>query len=166
MWQSFARKPTTYWLPRLAIVPSRTATLPVRSHMSRAIPGVRRASDGWPIRRKTACMRSSEIRFRNGDCSSCTARPCRKVPSNTGSPVVFAKSARTIVSLSVSLGGGRWRYKYSPTDKINTATTEKTTAIPRFVIWAEIPVAAVAVSCAESVSRLSRRRSARISEAC
>ncbi len=166
MRQSFARKPTTYWLPRLLIVASKTAALPVRSHTSRAISGVRRASDGWPIRRSTACMRSSEIRLRNGDCSSCTARPCRKVPSNTGSPVVFAKSARTIVSLSVSLGGGRWKYKYPPTHTTNTAATARTTAIPRFLIRAEIPVAAVAGSCAESVSRLSRRRSARISEAC
>ena len=28
-------------------------------------------------------MRSSETRLRKGDCSSCAARPCRKVPSKT-----------------------------------------------------------------------------------
>ena len=85
-------------------------------------------------------MRSSEIRLRNGDCSSCTARPCRKVPSNTGSPVVFAKSARTIVSLSVSLGGGRWRYKYPPTTNDQSGETARTTRYPAFLLrWAEIP---------------------------
>ena len=39
MRQFFARSPTTYWLPRLAIEPSRTAALAVRSQMSFAISG-------------------------------------------------------------------------------------------------------------------------------
>src|SRR6266567_503140 len=36
-----------------------------------------------------------------GDCSSCTAMPCRNVPSKTGSPVELAKSASTTLSFSV-----------------------------------------------------------------
>ena len=38
----------------------------------------------------------------NGDCSSATARATFSAPSNTGSPVVFMKSASTIVSCSVN----------------------------------------------------------------
>ena len=44
-----ARSPSTYWLPRLAIDPSSTAALAVRSQISRASSGVSRASAGWPI---------------------------------------------------------------------------------------------------------------------
>ena len=104
---SSARSPNTYWLPRLASEPSRTAALAVRSQISRAISGVSRVSAGLPISLSTCWMRSSEMRLRNGDCSSCTARPCLSVPSNTASPVVLLKSARTIVSLSVSFGARR-----------------------------------------------------------
>jgi hypothetical protein len=48
--QFLARNPKTCWLPRLAIEPSRTAVLEVRSHISLAIGGVSGASPGWPIR--------------------------------------------------------------------------------------------------------------------
>ena len=99
-----ARNPTTYWVPRLSIEPSRTAALAVRSQISRASSGVSRASAGRLIRPSVFWIRSSETRLRKGDCSSCIANPWRSVPSNTGSPVVFVKSARTIVSLSVSWG--------------------------------------------------------------
>ena len=51
-------------------------------------------------------MRWSEIMLRNGDCSNCTAIPSRRTSSKAGSPVVFLRSARTIVSLSVS--GAAW----------------------------------------------------------
>ena len=88
--------------------PSRTTALAVRSQTSLAISGASRASGGWPIMRNTCWMRSSEMRLRKGDCSSCTAKPCLSVPSKTGSPVVFVKSASTIVSLSVSFGV-RWK---------------------------------------------------------
>src|SRR5258707_15808447 len=47
-------------------------------------------------------MRSSESKLKNGDCSSCTSRPWRRVPSKTESPVVLVKSARTTVSFSDS----------------------------------------------------------------
>ena len=103
MRQFLARNPKTYWLPRLSIEPSRTAALAVRSQISRASSGVSRASAGRPIRPSAFWIRSSETRLRKGDCSSCIANPWRSVPSNTGSPVVLVKSARTIVSLSVSL---------------------------------------------------------------
>ena len=62
-----------------------------------------RAPGGRLIRRRTRCTCSSSIILRNGDCSSWIASPWRSVPSNTGSPVLLSKSARTIVSLSVSL---------------------------------------------------------------
>ena len=39
----------------------------------------------------------------NGDCSSATASATFSAPSNTGSPVVFMKSASTIVSCSVNV---------------------------------------------------------------
>src|SRR6266478_9629408 len=52
-------------------------------------------------------MRSSVSSLRNGDCSSCTSRPWRNVPSNTESPVVLVKSASTTVSFSESLGVAR-----------------------------------------------------------
>ena len=36
----------------------------------------------------------------DGDCSSCTANPCRRVSSKTGSPVLFVKSAMSTESFS------------------------------------------------------------------
>src|SRR6266853_4037783 len=56
-------------------------------------------------------MRSSLSRLRNGDCSSCTSRPWRRVPSKTESPVVLVKSASTTVSFSESLGVA-WACQY------------------------------------------------------
>ena len=41
-------------------------------------------------------MRASESTLRNGDCFNCMVSARRSVPSNAGSPVVFAKSASTI----------------------------------------------------------------------
>ena len=76
----------------------------MRTQISLASSGVSRVSAGWPISPNVFWIRWSETRLRKGDCSSCTANPWRSVPSNTGSPVVLAKSARTIVSLSVSFG--------------------------------------------------------------
>ena len=39
----------------------------------------------------------------NGDCSSATASATFNAPSNTGSPVVFMKSASRMVSCSVNV---------------------------------------------------------------
>jgi hypothetical protein len=91
-----------YCVPICAIEPSSTAALPVRWQSSRAICGVSFASGFWTIISRLYWIRWSEIMLRNGDCSSCTESPCRSVPSNTGSRVAFVKSARTMVSLSVS----------------------------------------------------------------
>ena len=102
--QSFARKPRTYSLPSVAMEPSTTAAAPVRSQTSCAVSPVNRASAGRPMRTSVRRMRCSEIRLRKGDCSNCIARPCRRVSSKTGSPVEFAKSASTTVSLSVRTG--------------------------------------------------------------
>lgn len=78
--------------------PCSTAALAVRSQIWRAICGVSRASAGWPIKRSVACTRSSDTRLRNGDCSSCTARPWRSVAWKTASPVLFSTSASTSVA--------------------------------------------------------------------
>src|SRR4029077_10538829 len=51
--------------------------------------------------------------LKKGDCSSCTESPCRRVQSNTGSPVVLVNSARTMVSLSVSTGA-LWERNIQP----------------------------------------------------
>ena len=84
--------------PICAIEPSRTAALPVRWQSSRAISGVSLASDGWPIICSVCWVCWSVIMLRKGDCSSCIDSPCRSVPSNTGSPAVFVKSASAMVS--------------------------------------------------------------------
>ena len=62
-----------------------------------------RSSGERCIRRSVSRARSSGNTLRNGDCSSATASATFSAPSNTGSPVVFSKSARTIVSCSVSV---------------------------------------------------------------
>ena len=56
MRQFLARSHNTYWLPRLAIEPSRTAVLPVRSQISRAISGVSRVSGGRFMKRSACWM--------------------------------------------------------------------------------------------------------------
>ena len=91
-----------YCVPICAIEPSMTALLPVRWQISCEISGVSFASAGCPIRRKVRWMACSGTMLRKGDCSSCTVSPCRRVPPNTASPVLLTRSARTIVSLSVS----------------------------------------------------------------
>ena len=89
-------------MPICAIDPSRAAALPVRWQSSRAIVGVSLASGFCPIICRVCWICWSGIMLRKGDCSSWTESPWRSVPSNTASPVVLVKSARMIVSLSVS----------------------------------------------------------------
>src|SRR5262249_54409671 len=60
-----------------------------------------RESFGCVISESVAAIRSSDKRFRKGDCSNCAESPWRKASSKTGSPVLLAISASTIVSLSV-----------------------------------------------------------------
>src|SRR5712692_10670858 len=99
------------------------ALAPSRMQISRATSLLRRASGGRPMKRRASRTRDSGNRFRYGDCSSCTASACFKVPSNTASPVVLAKSARTTVSFSVSALARRVRKNKPPpiTAAINTA---------------------------------------------
>ena len=66
-----------------------------------------RSSGERCISRSVSRARSSGNTLRNGDCSSATASATLSAPSNTGSPVVFSKSARTIVSCSVSVASPR-----------------------------------------------------------
>ena len=106
-WQSILRGPQRWrFARRLLERPSESAAHP----------------PAGPSERSTRWMRSSEMRLRKGDCSSWIANPCRSVPSNTGSPVEFVKSARTIVSLSVSCGrGGESRSSPPPSSASTTA---------------------------------------------
>ena len=53
MRQFLARNDKMYWLPRLAIEPSRTAVPSVRSQISCATSGVRRVSGGRFMKRST-----------------------------------------------------------------------------------------------------------------
>ena len=115
MWQLLARSPEhVLRCQALAIDPSRTAALPVRSQILTCdVRGQSRASSGRPISPSVLRMRSSEIRLRNGDCSSCTSQAAGAASRRTlSSPVVFLKSARTIVSFvrkaSVRLRKGRY----------------------------------------------------------
>jgi len=107
--QFTARSPTTYWPPLLDIDPSMVAALAVRWQTSRASFCVSRASLSWVIKASVSAIRESDTMLRNGDCSSCTASPCCSVPSKMESPVVLVKSAKTIVSLSVSSWDWRQR---------------------------------------------------------
>ena len=106
--QFLARKPNTYWLPRLVIEPSTTAALPVRSQISAATSGVSFASVGRTIRRqRLAHARIRKQTENTATVSSSTDIPWRSVSSNTGSPVLFSKSARTMVSFVGQLGSRR-----------------------------------------------------------
>ena len=100
--QLIAFKPITYSLPRLEIEPASMALLPTRWHSSRATSPVTACSGERPIRRSVAVTFRSERMFRNGDCPRSTASACFSVSSNTGSPVLLAKSASTMLSFSVS----------------------------------------------------------------
>src|ERR1700740_1430605 len=71
-------------------------------------------------------MRDSETIFKYGDCSSCTASACFRVPSNTASPVVLTKSASSTLSFSVNLSERRER-KYHPAPAIAISRTTAAT---------------------------------------
>src|SRR5882757_7462952 len=61
-----------------------------------------RSSEGLPIYLRASWIRDCGKTFKYGDCSSCTASACLRVPSKTESPVVFTNSVRRIESFSVS----------------------------------------------------------------
>src|ERR1700722_3456234 len=125
-----ALRPTTYCVPRLEIEPSMVAALAVRWQTSRARRLVKRASLACAMRERVWAIFSSERRFRKGDCSSWEARPWRSAPSKTGSPVVLLKSARTMVSLSVSLAEECERQRKAPAAAMtNAAVAIKSTRL-------------------------------------
>ena len=99
--QSLARKLSRNSFPRLVIEPATTAALAVRSQTSAATSGVSLAFAGLHIRLSIWLTRGPASRDRPGECPNCTARISRSDESNAESPVVFAKSARTTVLLSV-----------------------------------------------------------------
>ena len=94
----------------LAIDPTSKALLPVRKQTSRPTSRVTRSPEVLPISFSVSLSFRSDRTFKKGDCSNSTARASFSVLSNTGSPVVLAKSAITITSLSVKRGGLRkWK---------------------------------------------------------
>ena len=109
----------------------------------------------------------SETRLRKGDCSNCTANPWRSVPSNTGSPVVLMKSARTIVSLSVSFGVA-WRRKIEVTcgDDRQHSGGGRSDHLPALGMSVHGSAGCRRRRAPNSVSRFRRWRSVRISDAC
>ncbi len=101
--QFTAFKPTAYWSADAGdrSIDHCCGSGRVRRPGARRRGSIARQARGPSV---SACrpILSSETIFRYGDCSSCAARPCRRVPSKTVSPVVLVKSASTIVSFSVS----------------------------------------------------------------
>src|SRR5882762_277636 len=83
-------------------------------------------------------MRSSVSKLRNGDCSSCTSRPWRSVPSKTESPVVLVKSASTTVSFSESFAVA-WACQYPATAMAATAAAATSRTIFRRELRASGP---------------------------
>jgi hypothetical protein len=87
----------------------------------------------------------------NGDCSSATARATFSAPSNTGSPVVFMKSASTIVSCSVNLPLPPLRGRNGDT----TATIATSEAMAAAIIQKRPAEAAPAAGCTASSAAMS-----------
>ncbi len=103
--------------------PESIALLPTRRHKSRARSVVRRSSGERPMKVSVVWIRAGGTTRKNGDWSRSTESACFRVPSNTGSPVVLAKSASTTVSFSVRALARRERKNKPPpiTAAINTA---------------------------------------------
>ena len=98
--------PSTYSLPRAANRSGNVgfAARPLAKlagHLGREFRAGRTGHQLQSLRR----LRSSESTFRNGDCRRETLSAVFSVSSNTASPVLLAKSARTMVSFSVSVLG-------------------------------------------------------------
>src|SRR5260370_42710161 len=77
------------------------ALTPWRWQISRPTSLLIRSEGGLPIYFSASCIRDCGKTFKYGDCSSCTASACLRVPSKTESPVVFTNSVRRIESFSV-----------------------------------------------------------------
>ena len=126
--QLIAFKPITYSSPRAEIEPASMALLPTRWHSSRATSPVIGCSGERPIRRSVADTLRSERIFRNGDWSRSTASACFSASSNTASPVLFSKSARTTVSFSDSAVARRPFNQRTPAATSATATAAGTSS--------------------------------------
>lgn len=124
-----------YCVPRLAMNPESIALLPTRRHKSRARSVVRRSSGERPMKVRVVWTRAGGTTRKKGDWSRSTASACFKVPSNTGSPVVFAKSARTTVSFSVSVLAWRERRNNPPPMRLAISAVATTIEIVHDLFW-------------------------------
>src|SRR5438874_10494955 len=91
--------------------PASMALLLLRTQISLATSGESPSPGARPISFRVSRTIWSGRRLRKGDWESCAERPCFRVSSNTGSPVVLVKSARTMESFSVSGRAARIKEK-------------------------------------------------------
>ena len=98
-----------------SIVPTSMALLPTRWQMSRARSDVIRSVAACPHHVQSFVdLLLGHNAQKSGDRSSCTASACLSASSKTASPVLLTKSARTIVSFSVSACAFVERQQNSP----------------------------------------------------
>src|SRR5262249_39340941 len=93
--------------------------------------------------------RDSGNRFKYGDCSSCVASACLRVPSNTPSPVVFTKSVRSTESFSVSFAEWLERKTRNPPTSAASTSPPPTYIIVRDFLTGVMPTL-VATGCADA----------------
>src|SRR5215831_1002259 len=104
------------------IDPVITALSAFRRQMSRATSAVTAAFLGRRINCKVRLICSSESTRRYGDSASLSQIAWRITSSKAGSPVLLAKSARTMESRLVRIGGGlTYRYAAAPAVASNNA---------------------------------------------
>src|SRR5579863_8262842 len=129
------------------MVPVSMALMPWRWQISRATSLVMRSSGCRPMKRSPSRIFDSGTILRYGDCSSCTASACFRVPSKTESPVVLTKSASSTLSFSVSFAEVL-DLRYSP--PATTAAASITTAKIR--VFHDFLRAATALTPADGVA--------------
>ena len=76
--------------------PVSRALTPLRWQISRAMSAVTRSSADFPMNFNVCWIFCSGTTFRKGDCCRSTINAFFRVPSNTESPVVLAKSVTRI----------------------------------------------------------------------
>src|SRR6202047_4027029 len=135
LWQLTAFKVRMYCVPRLAMDPESIALLPTRMHKSRVRSVVRRSSGERPMKVSVVWTRAGGTTRKNGDWSRSTASACFKGASNTGSPVVLAKSERTTVAFSVGGLGRRERRNNPPPMRPAISTAAATIGIVHDLFW-------------------------------
>src|SRR5437868_13520387 len=82
--------------------PVSMAFTPARWQISRPTSPVMRSSEGLPMYFSASWIRDCAKMFKYGDCSSCTASACLRVPSKTESPVVLTNSVSRMESFADS----------------------------------------------------------------